>query len=283
VQNTVFIINPFSAKKNYQPFLEELKKKVDNPRYYISKSVEDTERFIMENFENTEIFVAVGGDGTVSTIAKNIVGTDKILAIYPAGSGNGFSKETKFHKNLDKLIKKINTKKTKQIDTFTVNDRFSINISGVGFDGEIAKEFDKTDRGLKNYIKISAKTFFKYKPIEIDFFDEKYNKYSGKYLMLNIANTRQFGNNAYIAPRAIINDGFLDLVLVKKIPLFYIIFFVFRLFTKTLKTNKYITYVSISETSFRVNTENWQLDGEFCKIKSPINIKTNPYSLKILI
>jgi diacylglycerol kinase family enzyme len=63
------------------------------------------------------------------------------------------------------------------------------------------KEFEKTSRGFKNYIKVSLKTFFNYRPIKVKFLDEKYQQYNGRYLMLNIANTRQFGNNAYIAPK----------------------------------------------------------------------------------
>ena len=94
MQNVAFIINPFSAKKNYQPFLNSLKAKVENPLYLISKSIQDTEDFIKENFEIVDIFVAIGGDGTISTVAKNLIHTDKILGIFPAGSGNGFSNET---------------------------------------------------------------------------------------------------------------------------------------------------------------------------------------------
>ena len=87
MQNVAFIINPFSAKKNYQPFLDSLKSKVENPIYIISKSIEDTENFIKENFEKRDVFVAIGGDGTISTVAKNLIHTDKILGIFPAGSG----------------------------------------------------------------------------------------------------------------------------------------------------------------------------------------------------
>ena len=54
MQNVAFIINPFSAKKNYQPFLTSLKQKVENPLYIISKSIEDTEHFIQNNFEKIE-------------------------------------------------------------------------------------------------------------------------------------------------------------------------------------------------------------------------------------
>ncbi|MCU7616033.1 diacylglycerol kinase family protein [Chryseobacterium sp. PBS4-4] len=283
MEKVAFIINPFSAKKNYQPFLNELKKKVGNPLYYISESILGTDEFILKHFPDTDIFVAIGGDGTISTVAKNLINTEKVLAIFPAGSGNGFSNETQFSKNLDELLEKLNQRKSRKIDTFTVNGRLSINVSGTGFDGKVVKEFEKTDRGFKNYIKVSLKTFFNYKPIKLKFLDEKYQQYNGKYLMVNIANTRQFGNNAFIAPMASKSDGLVDMVLVKKFPLTYSPLFAFRMFTKKLKEDDYITYLPVSEVEFKVNTKNWHLDGEFNKIKSPIHIKVQPASLTILI
>lgn len=283
MEKVAFIINPFSAKKNYLPFLNELKTKVENPLYYISESISGTDDFIQNHFEATDIFVAIGGDGTISTIARNLINTEKILAIFPAGSGNGFSNETQFSKNLDELLEKIKVKNSRKIDTFTVNDKLSINVSGTGFDGKVVKEFEKTTRGFKNYIKVSLKTFFSYKPIKLKFFNEDYKQYNGKYLMVNIANTRQFGNNAYIAPQASKSDGLVDMVLVKKFPLTYSALFAFRMFTKKLKDDNYITYLPVSEIEFKVNTKNWHLDGEFNKIKSPIHVKVQPSSLNILI
>lgn len=283
MEKVAFIINPFSAKKNYQPFLNELKNKVKDPLYYISESIPGTDEFIQKHFEETDIFVAIGGDGTISTVAKNLINTEKILAIFPAGSGNGFSNETQFSKNLDELLEKIKAKKSRKIDTFTVNDKLSINVSGTGFDGKVVKEFEKTNRGFKNYIKVSLKTFFNYKPIKLKFLNEEYKQYNGKYLMVNVANTRQFGNNAYIAPQASKSDGLVDMVLVKKFPLTYSALFAFRMFTKKLKDDDYVTYLPVSEIEFKVNTKNWHLDGEFNKIKSPIHVKVQPASLSILI
>ena len=282
MQNVAFIINPFSAKKNYQPFLNSLQAKVENPLYLISKSIQDTENFIKENFEKIDIFVAIGGDGTISTVAKNLIHTDKILGIFPAGSGNGFSNETKFSKNLDELLAKIQKKNFKEIDTFTVNERFSINVAGVGFDGAVIEAFEKTSRGFKNYIKTSIQTFFKYLPISIKF-EEKYKKFDGKYLMLNVANTRQFGNNAYIAPQASKSDGLLEIALVKKFPFTHSAVFAYRMFTKKLVPNQYIHYLSVPEIEFSVDSDLWHLDGEFNQISSPVKVKVLPKSLKILL
>lgn len=283
MENVAFIINPHSAKKNYRPVLDALRKKIGNPNFIISQSVQDTENYIVSNFAQFDIFVAIGGDGTISTVAKHLINTEKILAIFPAGSGNGFSNETNFSKNLDGLLEKIKANKSRKIDTFTVNEKLSINVSGTGFDGKVAKEFEKTERGFKNYIKVCLQTFFNYKTIKIKFLTENYKQYNGKYLMLNIANTRQFGNHAYIAPQASKSDGLVDVVLVKKFPLSYSPFFAYRMFTKRLKADDYLTYLSVSEIEFKVSTKNWHLDGEFNKIKSPVKIKVLPQSLRILI
>ncbi|OPC30128.1 diacylglycerol/lipid kinase family protein [Elizabethkingia miricola] len=281
--DAVFIINPFSAKKNYKEFLEKLQQKYPEANFMISKSIEDTHRFIDENFASTEVFVAVGGDGTISTVAQKLINTDKILAVFPAGSGNGFSNETNFTKNIDALLQKIKQKKFHKIDTFTVNGNLSINVSGTGFDGEVIKKFEKTSRGFTNYIKVTVKTFFIFKSIKVEF-EEKYKQYNGDYLMLNVANTRQFGNNAYIAPHADYSDGLVDIVLVKKFPLWHSLAFAFRMFTKNLKENEYLAYFPVSDLKFNVrNSKAWHLDGEGIEIGSPIEIKVLPHSLNILV
>lgn len=277
-----FIINPYSANKEYKDFLKKLKSAVSNPLYLISKSLEDTYQFIDENMDKVDIFIAVGGDGTISTIAQRLVNTDKILGIFPAGSGNGFANETQFSKNLDELLEKITHKKFKTIDTVLINDRFSINVSGAGFDGAVAQEFEKTSRGFTNYIKTVLELFHNFKPIKINFKTKEYQKYNGKYLMMNIANTKQFGNNAYIAPFADIADGRVNIVLVKKFPLTYAMPFVFKMFSKNLQEDEYVQYFSTSEMEFEINTDIWHIDGEYTPLLSPVRIKVIPQSLKIL-
>ena len=101
--------------------------------------------------------------------------------------------------------------------------------------------------------------------------------------MLNVANTRQFGNNAYIAPHASKSDGLLEIALVKKFPFTHSAVFAYRMFTKKLVSNQYIHYLSVPEITFSVDSDLWHLDGEFNKIKSPVHVKVLPKSLKILV
>lgn len=282
MQNVAFIINPFSAKKNYHSFLENLKSTVENPLVYISKSTTGTEKFIDDHFKTVDIFIAIGGDGTLSSVAKKLLNTDKILGGFPAGSGNGFSTEVNFSKNINELLSKIKNRKFLEIDTFTINNHLSINVSGTGFDGEVVKRFEKTSRGFSNYIKVTLKTFFKYKPVEIKF-DGQLAKHKGKYLMINLANTRQFGNNAFISPNSDYCDGLVEIALVKKFPFYYSPIFAYRMFAGKLKTSKFVHYISTAQIQFSVDTKTWHLDGEYMEIESPIDVKVFPKSLRILI
>lgn len=283
MDRAVFIINPFSAKKQSDLFIQKLKTKVDPLHYYVSESVEKTTEFILETKEKYDVYVAVGGDGTIASIAKSLVNTSKILAVFPAGSGNGFAYETQFDTNLEGLLKKIERRKYRKIDSIKIGSHLSINVSGAGLDAQVAKAFETTSRGFKNYVKVTLKTFFNYRPIQVDFHSQELEKYSGEYMMLNLANTRQFGNFAYIAPKASKSDGLVDLVLIKKFSFLYSLPFAFRLFTKALKADKYLTYIPVSKAEFSLDTTCFQMDGEYVEVDSPLKVEVLPQSLTVLV
>jgi len=283
MERVAFIINPFSAKKEYKPFVNDLEKRVEKPFYLISKSIEDTFSFMENNMDKVDIFVAVGGDGTISTVAQKLINTDKILGIFPAGSGNGFANENHFSKNIDTLLSKIKNRKHREIDTFTINNKLSINLSGAGFDGEVAKNFEKTSRGFANYIKTSISTFFKFKPINISF-EEKYKSYNGEYLMMNLANTRQFGNNAYIAPQASMSDGLLDVIIMEPFDLLDAPQISLDMFNKTLDKNSKIKTFRCKELKIhRKNEGVIHFDGDPVEAGKDIVVSLKEKGIKVIV
>lgn len=282
MQRAAFIINPNSSNGKYQSFLNKLNFLIDNPNIFISKSKKDTEDFINNNLNNIDVFVAVGGDGTISSIAKQLIYTDKILAVYPMGSGNGFAKENGFDKSIKNLLTKIQNKKSQIIDTIKINQEFSINVSGVGLDSVVAYNFEKTSRGFFNYIKTTIATFFSFNDINIKFKNIDYQKYNGKYLMLNVANTRQFGNNAFIAPNAILDDGLVDIVLVKRFSLIGSVKFAYQLFSKKLGGNPFVTYLRLEQIDLEIDNNIWHIDGDAMELPSHVEIQVLKHSLKVL-
>lgn len=283
VQQVAFIINPKSARGNHGEFLRKLNLFWENPLCCISQSKEETADFIQTHWERVNIFVAVGGDGTISSVAENLVHSEKILAVYPAGSGNGFAREAGFSKNLNQLLRKIKQRNFQRVDTLLVNDFFFVNMAGAGYVGTVVKEFEKTNRGFRNYIKVCLQTYFSFNPVTVTFVKDTHPEWSGDYLMVNIANTRQYGNNAFIAPHADFADGLATIVLVKKFPLWYAPIFAGRLFRKKLKDDRFVKSFHSADIQLSVTSSAWHTDGEFRHIESPVHIKVLPASLKILV
>jgi len=127
--------------------------------YCTFSNIEEFRSFIKTHKDDYDIFIAVGGDGTVNSLASELIGSGKILGVYPTGSGNGFAREMRFKKNLKTLAEDIRRKETIEIDVLFINDVPSINVSGIGLDSIVAHEFHNlTRRGKWNYGIAALKT-----------------------------------------------------------------------------------------------------------------------------
>ena len=166
--------------------------------------------------ENVTDVVVCGGDGTMNAIASTLKGIDVNLGIIPMGSGNGLAFTAKIPSQPSRALDIIFKGESSYVDAFSINDRFSCMLCGIGFDASVAHAFaTEKRRGLQTYIKKSLIEYFKAKPypfvIELP---EK--KIRTEAFFISIANSNQFGNNFTIAPQASLNDGLLDIVIVKK-------------------------------------------------------------------
>ena len=96
-------------------------------------------------------------------------------------------------------------------------------------------------------------------------------------------NTRQFGNNAYIAPEARPNDGIIDLVLIKPFPKILGPLFIIRLFTKKINRSKYVVHIKTDkEIIIETDETRFHIDGEPLKISGKVVIKIKREVLKVL-
>jgi diacylglycerol kinase (ATP) len=272
-----FIFNPRSSSSNHDLHLRNIQQQCPNAPVLLSKSIEDTHHFI-QTHADIDIFVACGGDGTIASVAQALMHTPKILACLPLGSGNGFAKEHGFSPDTKSLFAKLAAPSFAVIDTININQKFCINVSGMGFDARVAKVFESTSRGFANYIKCSMREFFSYKNINISLNQGP----EQSCFMMSIANTRQFGNNAYIAPMAKTNDALFDVVLLKRPKFWQVPQLIYRLFGQKLKNSSYIKFSQ--HDTLRVNSpsSDWQIDGEYCRIDGPVEIKIQASSLRVL-
>jgi YegS/Rv2252/BmrU family lipid kinase len=166
--------------------------------------------------KNITDIVVIGGDGSISQVSAALRHTGVPFGIIPMGSGNGLALAAGIPKNPAKALDIIFNGHALPVDAFYINGHFSCMLSGIGFDAKVAHEFAKSkERGLWTYVKVAAKNFFGARPYPFQIISPGHNVNTEAFFV-SIANSNQFGNQFTIAPKARLNDGLIDVVIVQK-------------------------------------------------------------------
>ena len=226
--------------------------------------------------------VAVGGDGTVNEVAQGLLATPAAMGIIPKGSGNGLARHMGIPLRVDLALKCLFTSEVIAMDTFRLNGKLSLNVSGIGFDGYIADLFgmDKT-RGLQGYTRLVLNEFMQFPEFDARITTEK-DVLVRKAFVIAIANSSQYGNNAKIAPRASIRDGLLNISVLKKVPP-YRLDFIYSFFSGTIDQSAYCETLQVRNTSIALNAPvAYHVDGEPAGKSDRFDVELLPASLNIL-
>ena len=164
--------------------------------------------------QGVETVVVWGGDGTVNEVASQLVGSGVPLGIVPAGSGNGLARELGLHMDPVRALRVALRGAVRWIDAGELGGHLFFNVAGVGFDARVAAAFNaSTRRGAAGYVAAAIGEAVRYEPVRYTVVADGAAS-SGPALLVVVANTRQYGNGAIIAPRARPDDGRLELVVV---------------------------------------------------------------------
>jgi YegS/Rv2252/BmrU family lipid kinase len=281
----LFILNPHAGIPPVKFIIsEELKRRKHELSLYKSLSIDESGTLIRQNFHKYDVFIAAGGDGTVHTVANQLVGSDKLLGVLPIGSGNGFAKELGFRPIIKSLLSDIEKNESLSIDVIDINNDLCLNAAGVGLDSFVAHSFNKLKaRGFWSYARVTFINFFKLKPFHVTIKIPGEEAISEDLFVLTAANTRQFGNYAFIAPDAVPNDGILNVIMIRPFPKILGPAFVFRLFTKRLGKSKYYTQIKTEkEVTIITEEKRFHIDGEPVTISGEVKIKIKKNALKVL-
>jgi len=279
----LFIINPNSGTQKSDSIINQIKKSNHRIDYILTQSLEDFNQLWENKVDGYKVIVICGGDGSVNCTLKHLVEKEHlVLAVLPNGSGNGFARELGFTSDVEHLISNMLRGDVREVDLAKINNDYSINVAGLGFDSHVASLFDGSKfRGLKKYILCTLKGLFSYKPIAVELF-LGHVKLTGKFWGVYLANTRQFGNNAIIAPEAKYDDGLLELVLMKKYPLILSPILVYKMFTGKLKNSKYMTYLRANELTIKSDSKTYHVDGEPRQMTEDLNISLERKRIKVI-
>jgi diacylglycerol kinase (ATP) len=280
---TLLLLNPKAGTRRLSKLERQLVRLRDEFDYITVSEIEDFSSFIKSKIDLYNTFIAVGGDGTVNSLASNLINTDRILGVLPFGSGNGFAREMGFRSNIRSLANDIKRKEYFGIDVLKINNSTCINVAGVGIDSFVAHSFDILKRrGVWNYGITTLKTVRRLKPFNATVsINDKIIE--DQFYMISVANTRQFGNDAFLAPDARPDDGKYNLVLVKPFPKYLFPFFAINLLNGTLKESDYVCYIESDKPAIiRTNETRFHIDGEPCNLNGEIKVEIIKNALRVL-
>ncbi|MGH8019206.1 MAG: diacylglycerol/lipid kinase family protein, partial [Opitutaceae bacterium] len=231
-----------------------------------------------------QLVVSVGGDGTLNEVASALVGTGTLYGIIPTGSGNGLGRDLGLPLDFNRALRLLLDGAVREIDTGVAAGMPFFNVMGLGFDAEIGRRFNLSrGRGFGAYMRIGLGAFFTYhrQPVVIE--SDSGERVSTEAILVAVANSTQYGNNARIAPHARVDDGRLDLVAITTRNLFLALPLVVRLFRGSIDRSRFVR--TISGTRFkieRVHAGPIHTDGEIHDCGEVIEIAVRPASLRVV-
>lgn len=166
--------------------------------------------------QGVRTILAWGGDGTMNEVGSALAFQDATLGIIPSGSGNGLARELAIPFDPARAIDITLNGRERRIDAGELDGRLFFNVAGLGLDARVAHRFAARGlvrRGFARYVAITAHELLVYKP---DYHTVVADGASirERTLLIAIANARQYGKGAVIAPEARLDDGKLDVVVV---------------------------------------------------------------------
>ena len=178
----------------------------------VEMSIQDN----LEDSKNLSAALIFGGDGTVHRHLPQLHQQKVPLLVVPAGSGNDFGKSIGVrHENIDAVMRAIAERRTRTLDAGKVNDRYFLNVVGMGFDIAVIDDAATTPllRGDMLYKFCAVKQLFRFPGVKLGIAEGNNSPDTWlRVLMLTISNANYFGGSFHIAPRARLDDGRVDLV-----------------------------------------------------------------------
>ena len=288
-QRIVFIVNPKAGTNLQKHIRDSVDKHLNHKKFeygiWLTKkpghAAELAKKALEEGYE---IVVAVGGDGSINEVASVLMGTEVVLGIIPAGSGNGLAMHLGYGRDIDEAIKKFNTAVVQTIDCGTMNGRPFFNIAGVGFDGLVSNMMKGSHwRGFIPYFLKSVEAGLSYTPrdcrIELD--DKVLNF---KCFAISIANGPMYGYNFQIAPDARLDDGLFEVVILKDAPFWQYFAAVPSMLNSKIYEADFVEHFAARCVKISVEGENHvHLDGEGILMEGDLNFELKPKAIKVLV
>lgn len=281
------IINPVSGTESKKNIPEEVASAFDQTHFdvifritgYPGHATEIARQAVKEKFAYV---LTVGGDGTVNEVAKALVNSDTVLGIIPFGSGNGLARDLHISMDSEKAIQTILEGNVRTIDYGSANGHIFFCTCGVGFDAFISDKFaEEKKRGPLGYVRNIVEGVVEFKSEEYEIRHDG-GTLRERAFLLTCANASQYGNEVYIAPGADMEDGKMNVSILKPLDPNEIPQTTLQLFTRNIdKNSKMISLLTSSLTIKRKKSGVLHVDGEPVSTGKEIEVKIFHKGLKV--
>ena len=285
----VFVYNPISGSRRLIPVVPIIERFINRDLYdfsivstrYKGHATELAREYAAQKYDAV---IAVGGDGTVNETGCGLIGTDTALGIIPCGSGNGLARHLGIPTDPFKAVKWLNKSVFTEIDYGMMDDQPFFCTCGVGFDAKVSDSFSKAkSRGVLTYLESIMKEIATYHneiyKLSFDNSSETFEAF-----FITCANADQWGNNAFIAPTASLQDGILDVIAAHPFSVIDAPLIAFQLFNKQIDRNPNVSVRKCRKVTISRDSEGpAHYDGEPVILGKEIKIELVQGGLKVLI
>lgn len=265
-KHILLIVNPVAGSGVAMKNLPMVKAALDelriNYRVIVTKKEYDAQENIKEWINNkTDEIILMGGDGSLNEIINGLYPKKIPIKLIGCGTGNDLVKsigvipfESFFKENV-----------FKEVNIFRMNDKIGINSLGIGFDGEVVRSMNEDKlplHGILAYMIYVAKYLLRFYPPKYSL-ESDGTKYNGKYYIVLVANGQSIGGGFYLTPNADIGDDFLDLCIIKDIPMIMRPLLLIKVLLKRHIFDRNVTMKKIKHILIKSNRKVYaQLDGQ---------------------
>lgn len=288
-KTAVFIVNPISGTQAKKGIVQKIRHNVDReiysyriiPTQYAGHATEIASECVSQN---VDVVVAVGGDGTVNEIARSLVHTKTSLGIIPCGSGNGLARHLQIPMDVKKAIEVINRATIETIDYGKINGIPYFCTCGVGFDAFISMKFAQSGkRGLSTYFENTVREGLRYEPETYEIENED-GTMRHKAFLITCANASQYGNNVYIAPKASLCDGLMDVIIMEPVGVLDAPSISFQLLNGTIDQNSHIKTFKSKKVKIHRNSPGViHFDGDPIMAEADLEVEIIEKGLSVII
>ena len=186
-----------------------------------TQSAGDAERFVAGRDARDDLVVCIGGDGTICEAAGELCHRDATFYVVPGGTGNDFARAFHLPKNPMAAFEAQLAGEPVEIDCGWMNGQSFLNVSGSGFDVAVLQKTEELKAvypGERAYRKAVLSVLGRYKAFEADVSIDGGAETHETCTIVEIANGQSIGGGMRVAPDAKLDDGYFDVVVVKKVP-----------------------------------------------------------------